>query len=726
MYYNRKLEYQKRLTNANRTPGSKRVRRKTNFDPLDNMFSDSESEDDVYKHKQKKSDTSNSIRIIFATRTHTQLTQFLEELRKTSFSPPEVLSSTPPLKIGVVSSEEIPNLPLSVMLFGSRKQFCVNDQVRNLQSSAAISERCRELTEAPEQTTAAKRKRSSNRCAYKNQEAEEILRDKALVQMHSIEELAETGKTMGACPYFATRAALETGDVDVIGVPYSAILHQPTRESLGITVDNNTVVVFDEAHNIVNTVCDLHSAQLTRPALSQTIAALKAYIERYESRFTARNLFHLRQLVTLAQGILRLLPSRARSAENARVVRPRDILFDAGVDNINMYALVAYLQESKLCKKLRGFVDTGEALSGKQTKKQTAKKRGERTEEDLAIQRSAKQSVNAFENFLRCLADCADYGRIAIYPFTAPKTDKRKDEALPFDLTARLKYFVVEPGTLFANAMKDARSILLVGGTLSPRSIIKERLLKGLDKEVVEFECDHVVPKENVMTRVCGVGPSGKVLEFTYKTRKSFEVCDELGLATEECIKNVPGGVVMFFSSYDLMRHTLGRWKVSGCLQRLKSIKAVLAEERGSNDVFKEYQACINRDAKRGALLTAVMGGKLSEGINFSDDLGRLVIMVGMPFANAMQVETSEVLKPMSGSRRSEFLENACLTVVNQCIGRAVRHRTDYASIVLMDRRYAQTRVESKLPRFVRRDVAVVTGFARLLEDFEAFFARKR
>lgn len=58
-------------------------------------------------------------------------------------------------------------------------------------------------------------------------------------------------------------------------------------------------------------------------------------------------------------------------------------------------------------------------------------------------------------------------------------------------------------------------------------------------------------------------------------------------------------------------------------------------------DVLEKYAATIKK-SKNGAILFSVVGGKLSEGLNFSDDLGRCVIVVGLPYANITAADLKE------------------------------------------------------------------------------------
>ena len=53
-------------------------------------------------------------------------------------------------------------------------------------------------------------------------------------------------------------------------LPYAMLLHKNTRESLGISLKGNIVIV-DEAHNLVEAINEIYSTQLT---LAQVIVFL--------------------------------------------------------------------------------------------------------------------------------------------------------------------------------------------------------------------------------------------------------------------------------------------------------------------------------------------------------------------------------------------------------------------------------------------------------------------
>jgi Helicase C-terminal domain len=150
-----------------------------------------------------------------------------------------------------------------------------------------------------------------------------------------------------------------------------------------------------------------------------------------------------------------------------------------------------------------------------------------------------------------------------------------------------------------------------------------------------------------------------------------------------------------------------------------------------------------------GAILFAVVGGKMSEGINFCDDLARLVAVVGLPFPNANDPELKERMAYLdstagknsftgagggslnsngssSSSPGQEYYENLCMRAVNQSIGRAIRHSKDYATIALLDARYSTPRIRSKLPKWINSRVVQCSTWQPVVPQIQGFFRYHR
>ena len=91
-------------------------------------------------------------------------------------------------------------------------------------------------------------------------------RDNVLVSPHDIEELHKIGEQMGACPYYGTRRAMPLSNIVLL--PYQSLLSKESRDSLGITLKDN-IVIIDEAHNLIETINDVHSVRTSLKQIQQ-------------------------------------------------------------------------------------------------------------------------------------------------------------------------------------------------------------------------------------------------------------------------------------------------------------------------------------------------------------------------------------------------------------------------------------------------------------------------
>lgn len=116
---------------------------------------------------------------------------------------------------------------------------------------------------------------------------------------------------------------------------------------------------------------------------------------------------------------------------------------------------------------------------------------------------------------------------------------------------AGLKYIMLNAAVHFKEIVEEARSVILIGGTLQPVAPIVSQLFPHLPPNRIDvFSCGHVIPPENLTALCVTKGPTGLDFDFTHKSRGLATQMDELGRLLLNVCRVTPGGVVVFLPSY--------------------------------------------------------------------------------------------------------------------------------------------------------------------------------
>ncbi|KAH6609131.1 hypothetical protein Trco_002477 [Trichoderma cornu-damae] len=647
--------------------------------------------------------------------------RFVTELRRPVFPPSLPLSVAKGSE--AASTEQVKLLPLS-----SRQKLCINPSVARLGSVQAINERCTELQQT----------KSTTRCSFVPKE--ELLtqthqfRDSALATLPDIEDLYQLGKSLSICPYYASRVALP--GAEIIALPYPLLLQRSAREALGIKLDGN-VVIIDEAHNILDAISNVHAAELLMSDLRRGREMLGVYVKRFGKKLKGVNRVNVGRVGRVIDGLSEWLEGALKLKDEHGIVDPNDLTRHKGIDQMNIYELIQYIQDSKLAYKIESYVAHAE-------------KADESNKSGLA--KAGTPVLHALVSFLIALTNLSSEGRIFYQKTHGATAD------------VKLTYLLLSPTHAFSSIASSARAVILAGGTMSPFQDYKDQLFPTLDAtKITSLSCGHVIPPGNLCVWTLASSHSeSPPFEFSFKQRGNREMMAQLGLAILNVCNIVPDGVVVFFPSYGYLDEIVGTWQQHGdgspqtTWDRLQARKSIFRDTKGesSDEVLRDYSQAIlgarpTEGKHTGALLLSVVGGKMSEGINFSDRLGRCVIVIGLPYPNIASPDwkakleyiesTTETRLTKEGRLRSDaavqakqvardFYENACMRAVNQSIGRAIRHRGDYAAIILVDRRYGTDRIRSKLPGWIRDGLEQDShekGLGLLMGALGRFFRQK-
>nr|KYP54202.1 putative ATP-dependent RNA helicase DDX11 [Cajanus cajan] len=699
----------------------------------------SSSEDESGEEEEEED---KKLKVYFSSRTHSQLSQFVKELRKTVFAD-----------------------EMNVVSLGSRKNLCINEEVVTLGNSTRINERCLELQKKKKNEatkvknlkigSGVRRTKASTGCPMlrKHKVQQEFRNEVTQQGPLDIEDLANLGRTMGTCPYYGSRSMVRRADLVVL--PYQSLLSKSSREALGLNLKSN-IIIIDEAHNLADSLINMYDSTITVSQLETVHCHVERYFLRFRNLLGPANRRYIQTLMFLTQAFLRVLLDEkdgnliefCRDIGRASDVESRasdftmainDFLFELNIDNINLVKLLKYIKDSNIMHKVSGY---GKMLATLE-KIPALHKIGEHDEEGSCV-----SAFQALAGILLSLTNKDGDGRIIIS--RSRSTSLRKQGGY-------MKYVMLSGEKIFSEIVGEAHAVVLVGGTLQPIEETRERLFPWLPSNQLHFfSCGHIVPPDSIMPISVLRGPTGRCFDFSFTSRSSPDMMRELGLLLCNLVTVVPEGIVVFFPSFDYENRVYENWESSGILERISKRKRVFREPRNNMDVesvLKEYKDTIdtlsgmnsevNQSSHSGAILLAVVGAKLSEGINLSDGMGRCIVMVGLPYASPSDIELLERIKHIEGGfdilrscshRGKEYYENLCMKAVNQSIGRAIRHINDYAAILLVDTRYASDSSKwsfahpvTKLPQWIKgRLVSSTTNYGEVHRLLHQFFKLKK
>lgn len=533
-------------------------------------------------------------------------------------------------------------------------------------------------------------------------------------------------------------------------LPYPLLLQKSARETLGLSLKDH-VVIIDEAHNLMDAIVGIYSALVSLSQLQRGRSQLTEYLQKFRNRLKGKNRVYVTQTVRLLDSLIAYLVSKSSNETANHIVKVDDLMRGKGVDQINIFKLARYLQESKLARKVDGYV----AFEELSQQGQRGLQNGSRTTRETTV-----PVLTLIQSFLLALMNPSAEGR-----FFCERTEDHKDVCL--------RYMLLDPTNHFRDIVEETRAVILAGGTMSPMDNYIQHLFSYLPaSRIMTLSCGHVIPSSNLVAWLVSAGQESDEFYFTFAKRNSKTMITSVGQTLLTFIRNIPDGVVVFFPSYAYLDSCMSIWKTTKVAglggesttlwDSINTCKPVFAESRespssetgitarskapGSESLLTSYsKAVLGENDHRGALLLSVINGSLSEGINFSDRLGRAVIVIGMPFPNPYSAEWKAKMEyivqkaqkaqksqgPAGISRleveksgkaaAQDFYENATMRAVNQAIGRAIRHKNDYATILLIDRRYATERIQKKLPGWIKESVrkpSTIDGVANGLKEF--------
>lgn len=549
-----------------------------------------------------------------------------------------------------------PNRKLTHVTLGSRDLYCVHPgRVPDMEDT--VDDFCDT------------RRASSGGCPLHRIDTEFLLLAKLLADSRNASEVTASGRDIGACPYYTTRLASHF--TDIVFLTHAQLLDELADGSLGLLHGRNVSLVVDEAHSLPDLNASRRGAAISQTSLRVFQQALLSYITEKRAILGATYLRELEYLVAVLGRLLK--PNTMEGTRDVSVFLER-----CGLSTLSLSRPLGLARERHLVHRLRAHSEqllsifTGHSVLNFLMTLHTAA-----SASDCFVYRRTDDTIN-----IACRPPAAGSGVKGIMqPFL---------ELAEMDL----------PRFSFGAAF--------VSGTLEPIVGFHRALFGSAAGVASTLAVGHIVPPSNVLCLLC---PSlfGARFRFTFENRtdKVFRLIASIVLIL---LNGKPGsGSVVFLPSYAIMERVL---------EEVEDKDAVVAENATvqTSDTLGAYKRILK---EKSAVLLAVTGGRVSEGMDLRDNLCRRLVVIGIPYPSPQDPVVVECNRVTEG----RWSHDRAMQLINQSLGRCIRHAHDWASVLLLDERFLMPKVTQALSGWIRnscRRIADVSEYVKYVTEFES------
>ncbi|XP_045491561.1 regulator of telomere elongation helicase 1 homolog [Colias croceus] len=643
---------------------------------------------------KKKDNTSWGMpKIIYSSRTHSQLTQAMQELKRSSYR------------------------HVKATVLGSRDQMCIHPEVSKETNNMNKVHMCQ------------LRVKSRTCHFYNNVESKKDDRSVKGDEILDIEDLVTVGKKLKCCPYYLSKELKQ--DADIVFMPYNYLLDPKSRKANGVELMNN-VIILDEAHNVEKMCEESASLQIRTTdvalCIDEITHVMKSFAEGGEENldstvdanqpkdFTCEDLCVLKEIMLAFEKAVDEIEVGADGS-----TYPGGFIFEllakAEIKDHNQMSVITLIEN------LIQYLSMGSASPFQR--------------KGVGLQKIVDLLNVVFSGTTHTYKERVKMCYKVHIQIEEKKNNKKTDSWGALKTTNAksaervLSYWCFSPGFGMKQLLdQNVRSIILTSGTLAP--------LKPLISELgipigVQLENPHIVKSNQICVKIVSQGPDSVQLNSNYQNRDNPKYISSLGRTILSFTRVVPDGLLVFFPSYPIMTKCQEMWQAEGIWSSISNIKPIFVEPQRKdtfNAIINDFYSKISDPSTRGACFMAVCRGKVSEGLDFADMNGRAVIITGLPFPPLkdpriiLKKKYLEELRAKDKDYLSgdEWYSLEATRAVNQAIGRVIRHQNDYGAILLCDTRFNSPKLKGQLSAWLRDYIKVSNKFGETVSEVCRFF----